>query len=61
MNWCTVHDVEPGAIVPLEQVWELSKAWYADRLRPGFRGRTIDEAVAALRHAGLTGPFWEPE
>lgn len=42
----------------VEQQWRLARAWYADRLRPGSRRRTAEEAEAVFAEIGLTGPFW---
>ena len=56
--WCAERGYEPGAVLPLERVWELARAWYGNRLDPGFRGRNAAEAAAALRGVGLDGPFW---
>jgi len=42
----------------LEQVWELAKRWYHDRMSPGFRGREAADAIAIFRALGLTDDFW---
>lgn len=42
----------------LDQVWELSKRWYNDRMSPSFRGRRVDEAIDIFRALGLTDDFW---
>ena len=41
-----------------EQGWELARAWYADKLRPDGRRKTIEEAQAVLNEIGLTARFW---
>ena len=48
-----------GAIVPLEQVWRLAKAWYSDPRDPDWRPRTRDESQAVLASVGLTSDFWQ--
>jgi hypothetical protein len=48
-----------GAVVTLEQAWELAKLWYEDRLDPGWRRRTPVEATAAFALIGLSGDFWK--
>ena len=48
-----------GAVVPLPQVWELARAWYADPRDPGWRPRSRDESQAVINAVGLTGAFWE--
>jgi hypothetical protein len=47
-----------GELLTVEQVWELSKLWYQDRLSPEFRGRTIEEAHQIFEKLGLTSNFW---
>ena len=48
-----------GAVLTLEQTWALAKLWYEDRMTPGFRRRTPDEATEAFASIGLTGEFWQ--
>lgn len=50
-----------GESLPLSKVWELAQAWYHNRLDPGFRGRSLEEAGAIFRALGLTSPFWSTE
>jgi hypothetical protein len=47
-----------GEILTYEQVWELSKLWYRDRMLPDFTGRTIDEAHQIFEQLGLLSQFW---
>ena len=56
--WCARRGYPLGAILTLEQTWDLAKAWYGDRLDPTFRGRSREAAQAILHRLGLTGPFW---
>jgi hypothetical protein len=42
----------------VEQQWRLARAWFEDRLRPGYRRRTAEEAESVFAEIGLTGPFW---
>ena len=44
--------------VPLQQLAELARRWYGDRLDPGWRPRSRDESQAILDAVGLTGEFW---
>jgi hypothetical protein len=53
-------DLPRGEVLTLEKVWELSQAWYWDRLSPSFRGRSPAEASAVFAQVGLTSPFWQP-
>jgi len=57
-RWCEERNREPGAIFPLDQMWELADAWYRDRLSPEFRRRTPEEAEALFASVGLTGDAW---
>ncbi len=48
-----------GAIVPLEQVWRLAKAWYPDPRDRNWRPRTREESQAVLASVGLVSDFWQ--
>ena len=47
-----------GELLPVEQVWELARLWYHDRLSPAFSGRTTTQAHQIFAQLGLNGPFW---
>ena len=47
-----------GAVLPLEQVWRLAKAWYGDPRDRSWKQRTRDESQAVLTSVGLTSDFW---
>ncbi len=57
-DWCARRGMPRGETLPLSRVWELAQAWYQDRLDPGFRGRSLEDASAIFRELGLTSPFW---
>ena len=57
-GWCRARDREPGATMDLGTLERLARAWYGDRLDPGWRPRTRERSQAVLTAAGLTGPFW---
>lgn len=38
--------------------WRLAHIWYADKLSPAWRRKTLDEAETVFADLGLTGPFW---
>ncbi len=58
-RWCKAWRMEQGAILTLDQQWQLAQAWYsADRRDPLWRRKTVDETEAAFAALGLTGPFW---
>lgn len=48
-----------GAVLPLQRVWELSRAWYQDPRDPHWSPRSIAESQAVLSSVGLTGDFWK--
>jgi hypothetical protein len=47
-----------GAMLTLNQQWELARIWYADVTAPDWRRRTPQEAGAVFASLGLTGEFW---
>jgi hypothetical protein len=51
-------DGPDGVDVPVEQLAALARDWYADRLDPAWRPRSLAESQAILERHGLTGPFW---
>jgi len=57
-RWCAVRELPRGGTVSPEQCWRLARAWYADKLSPEWRRKSLDEAAAVLAGVGLTGPFW---
>jgi Alkylmercury lyase len=58
-RWCETRQVPRGAVFPIEQAWELGRAWYADKLSPDWRRATPEEAQATFTRVGLTGDFWQ--
>ena len=48
-----------GALVPLEHVWRLARAWYAGRAEESWSPRTPEAAQQLFTDLGLTGPFWQ--
>ena len=57
-RWLASRRIERGALMTLDQAWQLSRRWYGTRLRNDFRRPTDDEARAIFAEVGLTGPFW---
>lgn len=57
-RWCGARGVERGAVVPVEQCWELARLWYRGRLDPDWTRRTREEMQAAFEEVGLVGEFW---
>ncbi len=58
-RWCAARGLPRGATMTPEQCHRLGGAWYADKLRPEWRRKTVEEAEAAVAEIGLTGPFWQ--
>jgi hypothetical protein len=57
-SWCEERRIPPGGTLTPDQGWQLARAWFHDRLEPGWRRRTPDEASALFTSLGLTDPFW---
>lgn len=59
-SWQAFHGVTGGAVLTPAQIWELSRAWYHNRLSSTFRGRTLAEAQEIFKQFDLTSEFWQP-
>lgn len=57
-NWYEKRGATAGAILTLDQQWELARLWYSDRMSPDWRRRTPSEAESVFASLGLTGDFW---
>ncbi|MCH8878086.1 MAG: hypothetical protein IIA89_14910 [Chloroflexi bacterium] len=57
-HWCTEQEIARGAVISLEQCWEFSKIWYADRLHTEWRPKTIDEMEEIFKTVGFESEFW---
>lgn len=56
--------MERGAVLSLEQAWELAVEWYHDRLHREWRRKEEGEVLEIFARLGLTSRFWalaEPE
>jgi len=42
----------------IETALRLGAIWYSDKLDPGWRRKTLDEAEAVFSELGLVGEFW---
>jgi hypothetical protein len=58
-RWLSLSGFTRGAIVPLDTVLRLARAWYVDPRSPQWRARTRDESQAVLASVGLTNDFWQ--
>ena len=57
-RWLDERGIARGGTMTVEQQWQLARIWYGNRLDPGWRRRTVDEAEEVFRSCGLTGSFW---
>jgi hypothetical protein len=57
-KWCKRNNLERGEVLSVNQVWELSKLWYYNRLSIDYHGRTVEQAEEIFKHAGLMAAFW---
>ena len=60
-RWCEERGIPRRPLVSLEQLWELSIAWYANRLTIDSRRPDAAEMVEIFRSVGLDHPFWNPK
>jgi hypothetical protein len=56
--WCHRHRLPQGAVVPIEQVLALGRAWYGQHLDENWRKWSVAEAQAIFDKIGLGGSFW---
>ncbi len=57
-RWSRESGHPEGAVLTLDQLWSLARIWYHDRLEPGWRRRSAEEAEELFRSLGLVGDFW---
>ena len=57
-KWCNRNNMKRGEVLTADQVWELSKLWYQDRLSVDYHGRSSRQVAEVFNQAGLTSPFW---
>ena len=57
-QWAAQRGHRRGAVLGVEQLWDLARAWYGTRMHPGWRRRTPEEAQQVFGDLGLTGDFW---
>ena len=58
-RWSEETGIPVGHVFSLDSLWRLAQLWFADRLSPSWRRRTLDEASAIFAEAGLEGAFWK--
>lgn len=57
-RWSEETGIPVGDVFSLDSLWRLAQRWFADRLSPAWRRRTVEEANAIFADAGLEGAFW---
>jgi hypothetical protein len=60
-DWLARTGTERGAVLDLDQLWDLATGWYAGRLSAGYRRRTPAQAAQFFSSTGLTGEFWRTQ
>ena len=58
-EWCKRHNKPKGQVLPIGQVWELSKLWYGNYLDKDFKRKTKQVAEEIFKQVGLTSDFWK--
>lgn len=56
--WSAQTETPVGAIMPVANLWFLSRRWFEGRLAPDWKPRARDASQQLLTDAGFTGPFW---
>jgi hypothetical protein len=57
-KWCKRNKLVRGEVLTLDQVWELSKLWYGNRMSIDYHGRSMEQVAEIFRQAGLRSSFW---
>jgi hypothetical protein len=58
--WCEAENRPRGKTLTLQKTWELSGAWYGNRLSLDYRARTAEEIWEVFDGVGLRNEFWYP-
>ena len=57
-RWLEAGGYDGGETIGVGQLADLAHAFYANRLAPDWRPRTLEETQSILDSVGLTGSFW---
>jgi hypothetical protein len=57
-KWCQRNHLKRGEVLTVQQVLEIAKPWYENRLSLEFHGRSPEQVAEIFRQAGLTSEFW---
>ena len=60
-QWCKSHGIPKRPLLTLEQLWQMSLAWYGARLTPNAYRPRPDEIRRIFADIGLQGDFWDPQ
>ncbi len=60
-EWCESHGLPLRPLITLDQLWQLSVAWYGNRLSPDAKRPGPGEMREIFARVGLTGDFWDPQ
>lgn len=58
MEWSAQTETPIGAVVPIANLWQLSRHWFENRLSPDWRKPQREVLQEMLKDHGFTGPFW---
>ena len=59
--WCAERSIPVRPLMTLDQLWELAREWYANRLTEESRRPGPDEMQQIFARIGLTDSFWDPK
>ena len=57
-KWCKRNNLKRGEVLTLQQVWEVAKPWYDNRLSLDYHGRSLEQVAEIFKQAGLLSTFW---
>ena len=60
-QWLESKKAARGAVLSIDEVWELSQRWYHNRLSLEYHGRSIEQIQEIFSELGLTSEFWMPK
>ena len=58
-RWLESNKAARGAVLSIDQVWELSQRWYHNRLSLDYHGRSMEQVQEIFSALGLTSEFWK--
>jgi hypothetical protein len=60
-EWCSAAGYPVRPVVTIDQLWALTREWYATRLQPESRRPPPAEMRMIFARLGLVGDFWDPQ